>query len=48
MVDNPLYAENEGEVAAYLGEEIEKAEDEAEVEVTTNRSALVHYHLLHL
>ena len=48
VVDNPLYAENEGEVAAYLGEEIEKAEDEAEVEVTTNRLALVHYHLLHL
>ena len=33
MVDNPLYAENEGEVAAYLGEEIEKAEDEVEIEV---------------
>ena len=34
VVDNPLYAENEGDVAAYLGEDIEKPEeDEVEFEV---------------
>ncbi len=31
VVDNPLYAENEGDVAAYL-EEDEKPEEEFEVE----------------
>ena len=34
VVDNPLYAENEGEVAAYLGEDLGKTEeDEVEFEV---------------
>ncbi len=28
VVDNPLYAENEGDVEAYLGEDIEKPEEE--------------------
>ena len=37
VVDNPLYAENEGDVEAYLEEDAEKPEEEfeAEVEVTT-------------
>ena len=33
VVDNPLYAENEGDVEAYLAEDIEKPEDEDELEV---------------
>ena len=33
VVDNPLYAENEGEVAAYLNEELENDEAEADHEV---------------
>ena len=28
VVDNPLYAENEGDVAAYLGEDLEKPEED--------------------
>ena len=37
VVDNPLYAENEGDVAAYLREDLEKTEEEfeAEAEVMT-------------
>ena len=31
VVDNPLYAENEGDTAAYLGEDAEKP-DQEEVE----------------
>ena len=34
VVDNPLYAENEGDVAAYLGEDLEKPnQEEVEFEV---------------
>jgi hypothetical protein len=32
VVDNPLYAENEGDVEAYLGDDIEKPEEEEELE----------------
>ena len=39
VVDNPLYSENEGDVAAYLGEDLEKPDQEefeTEAEVVTN------------